>query len=120
MTGEASLTFAQLRDANTRRVGTFRNARGDLAHRHPQARDWTPAQWLQATVGELGEYANVRKKFERGDLDVEVFMREAADELADTLIYLDLLAFNLGIDLGEAVRRKFNRKSREIGSEVAL
>lgn len=35
-------------------------------------------------------------------------MSKLADELADTFIYLDLLASRCGIDLENAVRQKFN------------
>lgn len=107
-----SLSFDTLREANIRRLPLFRNRHGDIAHSNPDGSDWSPAQWLQATVGELGEYANVRKKFERGDIEDEFQFRELAKrELADVATYLDLLAFRLGIDLGEAVRLKFNEVS---------
>ena len=115
-----SLDFDQLREANVARVGIFKNKHGKPAHTHPQGRDWTPAQWLQALTGELGEYANFRKKFERGDIDELGFMEAAWRELADVQIYLDLLAFNLGIDLGEATRRKFNEVSDRVGCEIKL
>lgn len=38
-----------------------------------------------------------------------------ADEIADTFIYLDLLAQSQGIDLETAVIDKFNRTSAKIG-----
>lgn len=114
------LTFRTLRDGNMARVGQFQNRFGKAAHDASDGSDWTPAQWLQAVVGELGEYANFRKKFERGDLCQEEFDREARRELADVVIYLDLLAAQLGINLGDAVMRKFNTKSFEQNLEVAL
>ena len=80
----------------------------------------TPAQWLQAVIGEIGEYANLRKKYERGDFTSEYFLREARDELADVQCYLDILAASLGIDLGEATRSKFNRVSERVYSDVRL
>lgn len=43
-----------------------------------------------------------------------------ANECADVAIYLDLLLYQLRRDLGEAVRRKFNRTSDKIGVEVKL
>lgn len=123
-TAEASpyrgLTFAALRAANEARMPEFRNAQGELSHSQADGSDWTPAQWLQATVGELGEYANKRKKFERGDIDEEQFTLYASEELADTIIYLDILAKQLGINLDEAVARKFNRTSLKVGSRVRL
>jgi NTP pyrophosphatase (non-canonical NTP hydrolase) len=113
--GEPMLTFEDLRAANLRRLPEFKNRHGQLAHSEPDGSDWTPAQWLQAVIGELGEYANKRKKFERGDLTEAEFLTEAASELADVQIYLDILAFQLRIDLGEATRTKFNEVSERVG-----
>lgn len=117
---EAPVSFADLRAANMARLPEFRNSHGQLSHTEPDGSDWSPSQWLQAVVGELGEYANKRKKFDRGDIDYADFMAEAAKELADVQIYLDLLAFRLGIDLGAAVRDKFNEVSVRVGSSVRL
>lgn len=115
-----SLTFDQLRDANRNRVGTFKNVHGEKSHTTSNGSDWIPAQWLQALVGEIGEYANFRKKFERGDMPEDVFRIAAAKELADVQIYLDLLADQIGVDLGEATRNKFNEVSDRIGWEGKL
>ncbi len=114
------LTFNTLRGANVARLPTFKNQKGQPAHDQADGSDWSPAQWLQATVGELGEYANIRKKFERGDLTETEFLREAAKELADVQIYLDLLAFRLGIDLGNATMEKFNEVSERVGSPIRI
>lgn len=43
-----------------------------------------------------------------------------ADELADLVIYADLLAERLEIDLGAAVVRKFNKVSERVGSNIRL
>lgn len=114
------LTFNALRGANSARLPQFRNRHGQLAHASGDGSDWSPAQWLQAVIGELGEYANLRKKFERGDVDAETFHREAADELADVATYLDILAGQLDIDLGRSIVDKFNRVSERVGSTVRL
>ena len=114
------LTFNALRGANTARLPQFRNKHGALAHSKADGSDWSPAQWLQAVVGELGEYANLRKKFERGDVDAATFKNEAAKELADVVTYLDILAMRLGIDLGQSVMDKFNEISARVGSLVRL
>lgn len=116
----SSLTFDQLREANTKRLPLFRNSLGEPAHSKPDGSDWSPAQWLQAVVGELGEYANIRKKYERGDIDTATFLREAGYELADVQTYLDILAMQLGIDLGDATRQKFNLVSERVGCDVRL
>jgi NTP pyrophosphatase (non-canonical NTP hydrolase) len=112
------LTFNTLRGANCARLPTFKNKHGIAAHSQPDGSDWSPAQWLQAVVGELGEYANLRKKFERGDITPEEFHAEASDELADIVTYLDILAFRLNINLGAATIDKFNRISKRVGSPI--
>lgn len=83
---------------------------------------WSLSDWFTAVMGELGEAANVAKKLNRyrdgikGNSESEAELRaHLADEIADTFIYLDLLAQSEGIDLEEAVRDKFNRTSRKIG-----
>jgi NTP pyrophosphatase (non-canonical NTP hydrolase) len=65
-------------------------------------------------MGELGEYANFRKKFERGDISEAEFKVEAAKELADVQIYLDILAFQVGVDLGKATMEKWNATSKKL------
>lgn len=123
------LTFNALRGANTARLPQFKNSKGEQAHSKPDGSDWSPAQWLQAVMGELGEYANKRKKFERGDITAEEFAVEAAKELADVQTYLDILAMRCldtniahprGINLGEATIDKFNEVSIRVGSDVRL
>jgi NTP pyrophosphatase (non-canonical NTP hydrolase) len=113
--GTNGLTFNTLREANLKRLPLFKNKHGELAHSKPDGSDWSPAQWLQAVVGELGEYANVRKKFERGDLTQAEFSKMAAEELADVQIYLDILAFQIGVDLGQATIDKWNAVSDRVG-----
>lgn len=114
------LTFNVLRGANIKRLPTFKNAKGEPAHSEPDGSDWSPAQWLQAVTGELGEYANIRKKFERGDINEEEFHALARAELADVVTYLDILAFRLGIDLGNAVIEKFNFISDRVKSPIKI
>lgn len=114
------LTFNTLRGGNIARLPEFKNAKGGPAHSKADGSDWTPAQWLQAVVGELGEYANIRKKVERGDLTLNEARWHLSDELADVVIYLDILAYQLGIDLGSAVMDKWNRTSRRVGSNIRL
>ncbi len=120
------LSFDALRTANIARLPQFKNKHGDLAHAKTEGSysidgsDWSPAQWLQAVVGEIGEYANLRKKYERGDVDAATFKVEAGKELADVVIYLDILAKQLGIDLGDATISKFNEVSVRVGADVFL
>ena len=90
-------------------------------------RDWTLSDWCTATVGELGEAANVIKKLNRarvgitvGDPSASELEAALSDELADTFIYLDLLAQRAGIDLAAAVMAKFDRTSAKIGYPFRL
>lgn len=91
--------------------------------------DWSLSDWMTATVGELGEAANVAKKLNRirdgvpGMSDAESeseLKRKLAEELADTFIYLDLLAQSQGICLEEAVINKFHKTSEKIGYPNSL
>lgn len=118
--GTNGLTFNTLRAANAVRLPEFKNRRGEPAHSKSDGSDWSPAQWLQALLGELGEYANLRKKFERGDLDEAEFKALASDELADVQTYLDILAMQLGINLGEATMAKWNEVSRRVGCNIRI
>lgn len=124
------LTFQALMEANRLRIPQFRDKHGRICHEKEDGSDWSPSQWLQAVIGELGEYANERKKFERGDLTLEEFRVKAGKELADVQIYLSILAMRCldspgvptiaGIDLGGAVIDKFNEVSKRVGSNVRL
>jgi NTP pyrophosphatase (non-canonical NTP hydrolase) len=107
----ARLTFSALREANLSRCRRW----------HPGFPDdeWTAADWSNAMAGEMGEAANIVKKLRRqetggrgaADPDHAVLVARLAEEIADTLIYADLLAAYHGIELGEAVRRKFDAVS---------
>lgn len=118
--GTDGLTFRTLRNANMMRLPMFKDAKGRTCHSKPDGSDWSPALWLQAVVGELGEYANLRKKVERGDMTIEEARPMLADELADVVIYLDILAAQLKIDLGEAVMSKWNRTSEKVGAPIYI
>lgn len=123
------LSLQALRDANRARLPTFKNKHGEPAH-SPDGSDWSPAQWLQAVIGELGELANMRKKYERGDVSHAEFVACAAKELADVLTYLDLLAMRIcdtrngiaqkGINLSDATIEKFNEVSARVRSPIWL
>lgn len=66
-------------------------------------------------AGEVGELCNLLKKIERKRLGlrggIDVNTRDLANEMADVLICLDLLAADLGIDLEDAVSVKFDLTS---------
>jgi NTP pyrophosphatase (non-canonical NTP hydrolase) len=88
---------------------------------HPLS-GWSLSDWFTAVTGELGEAANVAKKLNRvrdgipGNSETPEQLRaNLADEIADTFIYLDLLAQSEGIDLQTAIITKFDRTSAKIG-----
>lgn len=83
---------------------------------HP-LEEWSPTDWATAMGGECGEALNLIKKLRRGEV---VSSDHIAAELADLVTYADLLAARLGIDLGAAVRRKFNEVSGRKGSPIRL
>lgn len=115
-----SLSFEVLRAANTERLPLFKNCHGEPAHAERDGSDWSRSDWLEAAVGELGEYANFSKKFRRGDINEVEFKEHARKELADVVNYVDLLAFRLGINLGDAIREKFNTVSNRVGVAVYI
>ncbi len=107
------LTFDHLREVSSRRV--LRWHKGGLD-------EWSLSDWAVAMMGEAGEACDVIKKLNRardcapGNKRTPAeLQQDLADELADTLIYLDLLAAKAGIDLGEAVISKFNMVSERMG-----
>jgi NTP pyrophosphatase (non-canonical NTP hydrolase) len=109
------LTFAAFSAANLARCESpdgFGHALGS----------WSLSDWFTAAMGELGEAANVAKKLNRvrdgitGNTQGEAELRaKLRAEVADAIIYLDLLAQSQGFDLGGAVRETFDRKSEQIG-----
>jgi NTP pyrophosphatase (non-canonical NTP hydrolase) len=83
---------------------------------------WSLSDWMTALCGEIGEAANVLKKLNRerdgipgNSQSIEELRAAFADELADSFIYLDLLAQAAGIDLAATIRSKFDRTSAKIG-----
>lgn len=114
------LLFSALRRANLERLPLFKNAQGGPAHSQPDGSDWALSAWCNATLGELGELANLIKKIERGDVTLEAARSKVADELADVVTYLDLLAFRCGVDLGAATIEKWNRVSERVGVAARL
>lgn len=103
----ANLTFKQLNKANIDRCeSSFHPVDG-----------WSPTDWATAVAGEVGEACNLIKKLRRGE---DVSLYEIGDELADAVIYIDLLCHRLGLSLSERVVKKFNEVSVRVGSEEWL
>lgn len=82
-------------------------------------------------AGEVGELCNLVKKLHRhragiagnraaDPLAEDRLLAEIFEELGDVLVSLDLLASDLGLDLGPAAIEKFNRVSEKTGIPVWL
>jgi len=116
-----SLTFNKLATINAERC---------LAHYHSNLNDWSPTDWGCAVAGEAGELCNILKKIKRIDDGLGQFNKEgetiqslfdaAGNEMADVVIYLDLLAQRLGLNLEHCIKNKFNYNSELIGSSHKL
>lgn len=109
------LTFAAFAAANRARCESA------LGFNH-RIESWSLSDWMMAVVGELGEAANAAKKLNRirdgipGNTLTEAELRaRLRREVADTFIYLDLLAQAAGFRLEDAVREAWDAKSAEIG-----
>jgi NTP pyrophosphatase (non-canonical NTP hydrolase) len=89
---------------------------------------WSVAEWTNAMAGEAGEACNAAKKLLRLEQDLkgpngyhnnaasrEVAIATIADELADVVIYADLVARRIGVNLGEVIVKKFNATSDRHG-----
>jgi len=108
---------------------------------HPEGlEEWSPTDWSNAAAGEmgelgdavielalvqlaasakLGELCNTLKKLRRLDGGTErvgrgsheQLLKQIAQEIGDTYIYLDLTAQRLGLDMYDCIRDTFNRVS---------
>ena len=84
--------------------------------------DWTLADWMTATVGEVGELANMLKKVKRGDMSFENpdDCVRIGKEFGDIAAYLFIMARKAGYDLADVSADKFNEVSVRRGSEIFL
>lgn len=74
-------------------------------------------------AGEVGEACNVIKKLERERLGLRGSrdtVEHLAQELADIMICVDLIAMDYRIDLDQAVSDKFNATSEKNGLKTRL
>lgn len=85
---------------------------------------WSIADWGVAMGGECGEALNAIKKLRRIEdaipnlsepgralLTVDAAIDKIGEEVADTVIYADLLCQRLGLRLEDVIRKKFNETS---------
>lgn len=73
--------------------------------------------------GECGEAQNVIKKLDRELLGIKGSrdtVEHLAEELADVIICVDLIAASMGIDLAKAVADKFNATSDKNGFKTHI
>lgn len=87
--------------------------------------DWSVLEYAGAMCGEAGEAANVAKKILRQEsgmkngistgLTTDQLDDMLGMEIADTFLYLVLLAKKRNISMGEFIILCFNRKSQEYG-----
>jgi len=91
--------------------------------------NWSLMEWACAMAGEAGEVCGAIKKLRRLDegtnsdkdsKDRDHYYVQVAHEMADVIIYLDLMADKMGIDLGEAVKQKFNQVSDRMKATVYI
>jgi NTP pyrophosphatase (non-canonical NTP hydrolase) len=107
------LSFADLRATSLARSARW----------HPRGiNQWSLSDWGVAAAGEMGEALNVIKKMNRerdgapgNSVSADFLRLQLADEIADTVIYLDILAASEGISLAAAIVSKFNRTSAKLG-----
>lgn len=85
-------------------------------------KDWSLCDWATAITSELGEACNLIKKLRRGDdLNETETLDEVCRELADVVIYVDLLVYKAtGEYLEDYIIEKFNEVSIRVGSELKL
>lgn len=117
------MNFAEFRKANVLRCESPKpNGFG-----HP-LQSWDFMQWGCATGGEIGEAQNIAKKLGRYKIGNEhmnkageyppVLITRMTDEIADGIVYADLWLASAGFTMEEVVRRVFNQKSLEMGSNI--
>lgn len=92
-------------------------------------KEWDAGNTLTASyrgnelAGEVGEACNVIKKLERESLGIagsRDTIEHLAEELADILICVDLIAMHYEIDMATALKAKFNATSLKVNLRTRL
>lgn len=98
--------LSELRELNTKR------AHNDFGHTKDLT-DWSEGDWALAIAGETGELCNMIKKRMRNQFDGDqVSDHDVGEEIADIIIYCDLLAARMGLKtLDKLIWNKFNAVS---------
>ena len=114
-----SLTFKQISKINYKRA---------LRWHKDSLNDWSISDWSTAMAGEAGEICNAVKKLRRleseftsiNESDRQINSKKEAiekigAEIADTFLYLNLLAIRCGLDFEQEIIKKFNSTSDKYG-----
>ena len=82
-----------------------------------ECHDWLAEDFALAACGPVGFIGHLFTKRKRGENvnDGEIF-----EEIADAVVYLDLLCTKMGGDLTVVLRRKFNATSKSVASAIML
>lgn len=114
------LTFEQLTKANIERCEK------GFGHK---LESWSLLEWGGACAGEIGEACNKAKKLKRFDTGIKgnkpgenqkALLDAMGKEIADAVVYAFLWFAAAGLDPAEYVRKVFNDKSDEIGSDIKI
>lgn len=101
-------------------------ARAAEWHKPHADKPWTLGDWGNAMGGECGEAQNVIKKIRRIEVGLKPtddwyeLHEKLGEELADTLLYLLLVAEQANLDMEDAVKKKFNSVSEQEGFSQRL
>ncbi len=79
--------------------------------------EWEPSDFALAAMGPTGYLAHLFAREKRGE---KINEGQYYEEIADAVIYLDLLCTSLGGNLEEVIARKFNDTSAEEDCEFLL
>lgn len=82
-----------------------------------ECKDFEPKDFALAAIGPSGYIGYLLMRRER---DENVNNGEIFEEIADAVVYLDLLCTALGGDLAVVVARKFNETSKKAGCDHKL
>jgi hypothetical protein len=110
------LTFAHLRRANVARCEEL----------YRDVTDWSPLEWTNALGAEYGQICKMMKRLSEHEKRPRIWAltdrqrQKLQDLLADLVIFADLLADRTAIDLGLAVKLRFNEVSEANHSEHRL
>lgn len=77
---------------------------------------FTPSEWLGGAYEAMLKVERVIERMKHGSIGCREAKELLGDQIAETIMYLDLLAARAGSDLEQAVRRRFNAESKRIGS----